>query len=172
MLAKVLWCEEQLVETLQESFNIVANVAKSVSSLHLATPCFFYWLINHKPDVIMTSKVVIVTIVKEALSLLGSNIKRACVDGNDREVRQFMKTSSTSSNQHWRQGWRCCWAPCTPGWLSQILLVPLSTPLPILLVGALWLKNIKLSSPVCHPNHKKDTHTETSFQDPQEYCEK
>ena len=48
----------------------------------------------------MTSKVVIVTIVKEALSLLGSNIKRACVDGNDREVRQFMKTSLTSSNQH------------------------------------------------------------------------
>ena len=121
-------------------------------------PCFFYWLINHKPDVIMTSKVVIVTIVKEALSLLGSNIKRACVDGNDREVRQFMKTSSTSSNQHWRQGWRCFWAPCTPGWLSQILLVPLSTPLPILLVRALWLKNIKSSSPVCHPNQKKNTH--------------
>ena len=26
---------------------------------------------------------------QEALSLLGRNIRRACVDGNDREVRQY-----------------------------------------------------------------------------------
>ena len=38
--------------------------------------------------------------------------------------------------------------------------------------GGIVIENIKSSSPVWHPNQKKDTHTETSFKDPQEYCEK